>query len=172
MPADVAALSYGSNYTWPESKGANRYRRGMYTFFKRTAPHPDLTTFDCPDGITTTVARSASNTPLQALTTLNNESFVEASQAMARRVLAEPLADDAARIERIFRLCVARPMTSDERLAFQGLLAECRSWYKGHDDDARRLAGKRTVAVGRTESASWVATARIIMNLDEFLTRE
>ena len=87
MPADIAELSYANNFKWNESQGEDRYRRGMYTFFKRTAPHPNLMTFDCPDANTTCVERRTSNTPLQALTTLNNETFIEAAQAMARRAL-------------------------------------------------------------------------------------
>jgi hypothetical protein len=83
MPPDVAALSYANNFTWKTSEGADRYRRGMYTFFKRTAPHPELMTFDCPDANLTNVRRTVSNTPLQALTTLNAEAFTEAAQALA-----------------------------------------------------------------------------------------
>ena len=83
----MAALSYANNFKWKTSPGEDRYRRGMYTFFKRTAPHPNLTTFDCPDANTTKVKRDISNSPLQPLTLLNNMTFVEASQALARRLL-------------------------------------------------------------------------------------
>ena len=86
LPAGVAALSYSNNFKWKASEGEQRYRRGLYTFFKRTAPHPNLITFDCPDSNTTNVRRRTSNTPLQALTMLNNEVFVEASRAFARRL--------------------------------------------------------------------------------------
>ncbi|MEE3220715.1 MAG: DUF1549 and DUF1553 domain-containing protein, partial [Planctomycetota bacterium] len=72
MPPDIAALSYANNFKWNTSKGDDRYRRGMYTFFKRTAPHPNLTTFDCPDANTAKVKREISNTPLQSLALLNN----------------------------------------------------------------------------------------------------
>ena len=65
IPEGIDALSYAGNFKWTTSKGEDRYRRGMYTFFKRTAPHPDLTTFDCPDANTTNVKRTVSNTPLQ-----------------------------------------------------------------------------------------------------------
>ncbi|MCH8829331.1 MAG: DUF1553 domain-containing protein, partial [Planctomycetes bacterium] len=123
MPADVAALSYAGNFRWSTSKGADRYRRGMYTFFKRTSPHPNLMTFDCPDSNTTNVQRRMSNTPLMALATLNNIVFVESAQAMVKRVLTEAgLKTDAQKIRRIFRRCVARPPTTAETAGFQRLL--------------------------------------------------
>ncbi len=173
MPADVAALSYANNFKWNTSKGEDRYRRGMYTFFKRTAPHPNLTTFDCPDSNTTCVERRVSNTPLQALTTLNNEVYVEASRALARRVLDEQHADDAGRLSRAFRLCVTRPPGSSEMAGFADLLATARTWYKAHGDDAGKLVGSYTTKSASTdESAAWVATCRIMLNMDEFITRE
>jgi mono/diheme cytochrome c family protein len=173
MPADVAALSYANNFKWKASQGADRFRRGMYTFFKRTAPHPNLVTFDCPDSNTTCVQRRASNTPLQALTTLNNEVFVEASQALARRVLGETHADDQSRLARAFRLCVARHPGPKELAGFDGLLKVARKWYSSHADDAKSLVGNYpTKGTAAAESAAWVATCRIMLNMDEFITRE
>ena len=173
MPADVAALSYANNFKWKASQGEDRFRRGMYTFFKRTAPHPNLTTFDCPDSNTTCVERRASNTPLQALTTLNNEVFVEASQAMARRLVSESHANDRVRLVRAFRLCVARPPNSQEIRGFTKLLGAAREWYTSHGDDAKKLVGRyATEGAGMDETAAWVATCRIMLNMDEFITRE
>ncbi len=74
---------------WKPSEGPDRYRRGMYTFFWRSAPHPGLTVFDAPDAGTTCTRRNRSNTPLQALTLLNDQAYVEFAQGLARRVLAE-----------------------------------------------------------------------------------
>ena len=108
LPAGIADLSYAGNFKWTTSTGEDRHRRGMYTFFKRTAPHPNLTTFDCPDANLTCVERRTSNTPLQALVTLNNESFLEASQAFAKRLLNRSATDDSTRLTQAFRLCVAR----------------------------------------------------------------
>jgi hypothetical protein len=84
LPPEVAAISYANNFKWKASVGEDLYRRGLYTFFKRTAPYPDLMVFDCPDANVTAIRRSASNTPLQALTTLNGETFIEAARALAR----------------------------------------------------------------------------------------
>ncbi|MFQ5734650.1 MAG: DUF1553 domain-containing protein [Planctomycetaceae bacterium] len=174
MPPDVAALSYAGNFKWKTSTGEDRYRRGIYTFFKRTAPHPNLTTFDCPDSNTTNVKRRASNTPLMALTTLNNVVFVEASQAMAKRILTEKrLQTDEDRLKQAVRSCIARPPSEKEIAAFHNLLEDSRRWYAGHPKEAAKLVGGyQPKTVKPSEAAAWVATCRIIMNMDEFLTRE
>ncbi len=173
MPEDIAALSYANNFKWKTSEGEDRFRRGMYTFFKRTAPHPNLTTFDCPDANTTCVERRTSNTPLQALTMLNNDIYLEAAQAMARRALQAEASDDRARIEQALRWCIARPPTTDEIAAFAELLSESRGWYAERAEEAKATAGPYAVEnVPAAEGAAWVATLRMMMNLDEFLTRE
>jgi hypothetical protein len=145
----------------------------MYTFFKRTAPHPDLTTFDCPDSNKTCVERASSNTPLQALTTLNNVVFSESAQGLARRVLAEPGLDDSGRLALAFQQCVARRPSESETAGFRGLLTAAREHYGLHAEEAQAAAGS-TVPEGVpvAEAAAWSATARIILNLDEFITRE
>jgi len=173
MPADVAALSYANNFKWKTSEGADRYRRGMYTFYKRTAPHPNLTTFDCPDANITCVQRSASNTPLQALTTLNNVVFVEASQAMAQRMLMLDLADDSARLSEAVRQSIVRPPTNAELRQFNDLLVESRAWYGEHQEAAEQLVGEYKVeGASMAENAAWITVCRILLNLDAFLTRE
>jgi hypothetical protein len=172
LPAGVAALSYANNFKWKTSAGADRYRRGMYTFFKRTAPHPNLLAFDCPDSNTTCVERRDSNTPLQALTTLNNEVFVEASQALAARVLSRP-GSTRERLQQAFRLCVARVATDVEQDQLTRLLATSRQWYAGHQDQAKQMVGKTPAdGVAADVNAAWIAVARILLNMDEFLTRE
>lgn len=172
LPAGVAALSYANNFKWKTSQGDDRYRRGMYTFFKRTAPHPNLVAFDCPDSNTTCVDRRDSNTPLQALTTLNNEVFVEASQALAARVLSHP-GSAQERLQHAFRLCVARSPNTTELDQLNGLLTKCQQWYADHLDQAAQLIGQRPAkSVSADVNAAWVAVARTLLNMDEFLTRE
>jgi mono/diheme cytochrome c family protein len=172
LPPDIAELSYANNFKWTASTGDDRYRRGMYTFFKRTAPHPNLSTFDCPDSNTTCIERRTSNTPLQALTTLNNEVFAEAAQAMAGRVLAAA-ADDTARLTLALRWCIARPPSADELSAFGELLTASRQWYTSHATEAQAAVGSfKPEGANAEEAAAWVATVRIMINLDEFLTRE
>ncbi len=166
MPPEVAAVSYANNFRWNESKGEDRYRRGMYTFFKRTAPYPDLMTFDCPDANVASVRRNVSNTPLQALTTLNAATFSEAATALAKRLLASPAANtDAARLEQAFRLCLIRAPRPDEVSVLEELLEQSRAYYAAHEAEATQLAGT-------IETAAWSATTRILLNTDEFITRE
>ncbi|MFO1045083.1 MAG: PSD1 and planctomycete cytochrome C domain-containing protein [Planctomycetaceae bacterium] len=173
LPPGIAELSYAGNFRWEPSKGEDRYRRGMYTFFKRTAPHPNLTMFDCPDANLTCVERRTSNTPLQALTSLNNETFSETSRAFARRLLTTAASDDRTRLSNAIRLSVARPPRDSELTALAELLKSAREWYRTHPDQARQLVGADAApAVSADENAAWIATARILINLDEFITRE
>jgi hypothetical protein len=203
MPPDLAALSYANNFTWQESTGPDRHRRGMYTFFKRTIPHPTLMTFDCPDANLTCVLRSVSNTPLQALTVLNETAFVEAARALAVRLLAAPVPDavdaDRARLARAIELCLCRPARDAELDRLAGLLAEARAHYVADPAAAAALAGDAaapqadaaapagspapsadtpaaaapvTTTADTAETAAWMATVRVLLNLDEFITRE
>lgn len=172
MPADIAALSYAGNFSWKTSTGADRYRRGLYTFFKRTAPHPDLTTFDCPDANLTNVKRTVSNTPLQALTTLNAESFAEAAQALAVRALALP-GTDANRLALAFRLCLTRNATTAEVKALLKLLEDARAHYRTKQEEALSAIGSHAAqGISTDENAAWVSVTRILLNMDEFITRE
>ncbi|MCA1963678.1 MAG: PSD1 and planctomycete cytochrome C domain-containing protein [Prosthecobacter sp.] len=172
MPADIAALSYAGNFKWQTSTGADRYRRGLYTFFKRTAPHPDLTTFDCPDANLTNVRRTVSNTPLQALTTLNAESFAEAAQALAARALAQPGSDES-RLAHAFQLCLTRPAAEKETAALRTLLEDSRQHYQAHPEEAAAAIGPHAAKdIPAAENAAWVAVTRILLNMDEFITRE
>ncbi|MCB1278031.1 DUF1553 domain-containing protein, partial [Prosthecobacter sp.] len=175
IPEGVDALSYAGNFKWTTSKGEDRYRRGMYTFFKRTAPHPDLTAFDCPDANTTNVKRTVSNTPLQALTTLNAEAFAEAAQALAARVLNDSsLKDDTSRLTRAFRLCVSRSPSANELASLQKLLDESRYTYQnGPAEDVKSVISSPVEpGISNIETAAWTATTRIVLNTDEFITRE
>jgi hypothetical protein len=173
IPPGVAALSYANNFKWNTSKGEERYRRGLYTFFKRTSPHPNLITFDCPDSNTTNLRRRTSNTPLQALTMMNNEVFVEASQAFAKRVLELDATDEQQRMRQALRFCIGREPEETEVARFVHLLEESRTYYGTNPSSAKNLIGKHLPeGVGAPEAAAWVTVARTALNLDEFITRE
>ena len=173
LPPGITDLSYAGNFRWNESQGEDRYRRGMYTFFKRTAPHPNLIVFDCPDANLTHVERQTSNTPLQALTTLNEVAFVEASRALARRMLARACADDNERLAAAWRVCLARPAAEAERSELAGLLTEAQRWYAEHLDQAQQLiAADSAPGTSPERNAAWITVSRILLNLDEFLTRQ
>ncbi|MEM1225396.1 MAG: PSD1 and planctomycete cytochrome C domain-containing protein [Planctomycetota bacterium] len=174
IPPSVTDLTYNSSFKWETSAGPDRYRRGMYTYFKRTAPHPNLITFDCPDSNVTSVQRDRSNTPIGALVTLNNDTFVEAAQAMAEQVLLHSTSnDDVGRLRYALRRCIARDPDDDEIGDFLHLLHDCRRWYEVHPDSATELISRhRVTGVSKTENAAWVSTLRMVLNLDEFITRE
>lgn len=173
LPPGVAELSYAGNFKWNTSKGEDQFRRGMYTFFKRTSPHPNLTTFDCPDANTTCVDRQSSNTPLQALILLNNAVYTEAARSFGRNLLQmDRNLSDAERLNVAFLRCVSRPMTGSEAGQFGSLLEASREWYATHPDAAKKLAGDYLVeGTPPSESAAWTATCRVMLNLDEFITR-
>ena len=174
LPLGIAELSYNGNFKWIVSDETDRYRRGMYTFFKRTAPHPNLITFDCPDANLTCVDRNKSNTPLQALVALNNESFAEAAQSFAKRILgSNETADAKSNLEVAFRICVARRPTDREVSVLFDLLDKSRHWYADHPDEAKALVGGMPIQnIAIQENAAWIATLRVLINLDEFITRE
>jgi hypothetical protein len=147
LPADIAAIGYADSIKWNESEGSGRYRRGLYTFFQRTVPYPMLMTFDAPDSNTTCTRRERSNTPLQALTLLNDGTFFECAQAFSKSLASQPGPREQV-IVNAFKRCLGREPRSEE-------LARLMSFYDTQPSDMR-----------------WVALARTLMNLDEFVTRE
>ncbi len=172
IPADVAALSYANSFKWKTSSGEDKYRRGMYTFYKRTAPDPNLAMFDCPDAAVTSQKRGSSNTPLQALATLQNEVFFGAAKAMAEDLLAGKLPSDQARVDLAFARSFGRSPEKDESDTVLTLLEESRNWYKKNPDQAAELIGEfKCKDVPKEQAAAWISVARIILNTDEFITR-
>jgi mono/diheme cytochrome c family protein len=157
---------------WKPSTGPDRYRRGLYTYFWRSAPHPALTVFDAPDSTTTCTRRNRSNTPLQALTLLNDQAFLELAQGLSERILRER-GDDAEKIRRGFRLCLARsPAPREERLLAR-LLERQVAEFNASPKDALALVADKTVSQAELpHRAAWTMIARVLLNLDEFITRE
>ena len=171
QPAGVYAFTQ-RRASWPTSKGADRYRRGMYTFFMRSAPHPMLTTFDAPNFNTTCTRRPRSNTPLQSLTLANDEAFVEFAQALGRR-LHESGNGDPQRIRLAYRFCFSRPPTDFEGERVIRFLEEQRKEFRRSPADATEVSGAKGVAESvAVERAVWTMVARLLFNLDEFITRE
>jgi hypothetical protein len=161
------------NKNWKPATGPDRYRRGMYTYFWRSAPHPGLTVFDAPDSTTTCTRRNRSNTPLQALTLLNDQAYLEFAQGLATRVLREVKTDDAERLRYAFGLCVARSPSGREQKILADLLTRQRTDFAADAQAARLLVpAQLPVQTNATEFAAWTAVARVLLNLDEFITRE
>jgi hypothetical protein len=173
QPAGISELTYAGSARWLESTGADRYRRGMYTWFQRTSPYPMLMTFDAPDSNLCCVRRERSNTPLQALTLLNDTTFFECAQALGRRIVAEQPGTPAERIRHGFRLCLAREPAPGELLRLGQLFDELLAVSRKNPTEAAKLAGNvKQAAADTADVAAWVALARTILNLDEFVTRE
>jgi hypothetical protein len=173
QPPGISELTYAGSARWVESTGADRHRRGLYTWFQRTSPYPMLMTFDAPDSNLCCVRRERSNTPLQALTLLNDTVFVECARALGRRVLAEKTGPPEERIRHAVRLCLSREPTEGELTRLSQLFEELRAQCRAKPAEAARLAGAATPADGdAAEAAAWVALARALLNLDEFVTRE
>ena len=147
---------------WKADIGPNRYRRGLYTFFWRATPYAFLMTFDGSGGVQTCTRRMRSNTPLQALTLLNDPAFVEIARGLASRILDDGRSprDDGDRIDYAFLLCLGRHPRDAERRALEGYLKAGRSPSK----ESQRSAS--------TPPPEWIGLARILLNLDEFVTRE
>ncbi|NQV28032.1 MAG: DUF1553 domain-containing protein, partial [Rhodopirellula sp.] len=158
---------------WPESKGDDRYRRGLYTYFWRSSPYPMLPTFDAPDANGTCTRRNRSNTPLQALTLANDEAFMEFAKALSDRILKEASDYDEARIRFAFDAVLARQPTDFEKDRLLAFVEIQRQHFETHAGDARNAASThRSATVDEASSATWTAVARVILNLDEFITRE
>lgn len=175
IPGNVGDTAYGG-FSWPETKGEDRYRRGLYTFWKRSLPFPALSAFDVPSGETACPRRVRSNTPLQALTTLNEKTFVEAAQALALRVLKEGGADDLTRARYAFRLCTSRQPSSKE---LELLLKFWREQYGHFENDtaaAVKVAApdlaRMPADVNLHKVAAWAMVSRALLNLDETITKE
>ncbi|MSU24703.1 MAG: DUF1549 domain-containing protein [Opitutus sp.] len=157
QPDGVMNLGQSSR-PWIASTGHDRYRRGLYTHYWRATPHPAAAVFDAADSFSACTRRLRSNTPLQALTLLNDQQFFEFAGALAKRVLAEGGNDDSARLDYAFRLCVARPPAPKERTRLLALLADLRT--------------PRATDPAASEAEAWTTIARVLLNLDETITRE
>lgn len=173
LPPGVAELSYANNFKWKTSDGEDAYRRGMYTFFKRTSPYPNLISFDCPDSNTSRLQRDVSNTPLQALITLNNRVFFEAAQSLAKQVLEEGGMTDHEKLHYAIQKVLTRKAHDSEIKRFEALLSESRSYYATHPNDAKQVTSQHQSDTHPVaENAAWVVTLRMLTNLDEFIVRD
>jgi mono/diheme cytochrome c family protein len=161
---------------WKTSAGADRYRRGIYTFFQRSAPYPALIVFDAPDGNSSCTRRIRSNTPLQALTLLNDEAFLELASGLAGRVVNEADVGDRERLRTAFRLCLAREPSPAEAKRLEQYHALQLKEYRSLPADAQALLGQSGGSSATSDDdavrAAWLAVARVLLNLDEFITRE
>ncbi len=156
--------------TWTTSPGADRYRRGLYTWIWRLTPHPMLALFDAPDASMACTRRDRSNTPVQALTMLNDPTFVESARGLARKVLAAQ-GDARARLDRAFAICFGRPPSEREAKVLLELLGRELAELHARAEDAGKIAGPGDAADAEP-LAAWTVVCRALLGLDEFVTRE
>ena len=161
---------------WKESAGDALYRRGLYTFWRRTMLYPTFQIFDAPSREFCSVNRPRTNTPLQALVTLNDPAYVEAARNFGERILTEGGNDDATRLTFAFTKATSREPNQAELTILQETLAEQRAEYRANAELAKQLVanGKSAPKAGAdpAELAAWTAVANILLNLDETITRE
>ena len=177
-PQPQGCMNLGqSRRKWTASSGEDRYRRAVYTYRWRATPHPALNVFDTPDAFASCTRRIRSNTPLQALTLLNDPAFFEISQGFAERLIQEGGNTDETRIEMGFRLCLARKPSAHEVSILKSFLNKQRTLYTDVDTKTLTLVAQRTNGPvvpesDRSEQAAWTMLARVLLNLDETITRE
>jgi hypothetical protein len=168
QPPGVSTEGAYGPLEWKVSDGADRYRRGLYTFSKRTAPYAMFTTFDAPTGEACIARREVSNTPLQSLALLNDVVFVETAQALGRMIAAQR-SDDQARAAYLFRRCLTRPPDADDLASLFLFYRTQKARFEKKELDAAALAGAGDGDVN--ERAAWTAAARALLNLDETITK-
>jgi hypothetical protein len=168
QPPGVSTEGAYGQLQWKVSTGEDRYRRGLYTFTKRTTPYAMAATFDAPSGEFCTARREVSNTPLQSLTLLNDPVFTEAAQALGRLTAAKP-GTEAEKVEFLFRRCLTRPPVGDETAMLVKFYERQKQRFAAKELDAAAVAGPGEGDAA--ERAAWAALARALLNVDEAITK-
>ena len=173
-PSLGLSAAFGSSLDWKTSEGEDRYRRALYVEWRRTSPYPSMATFDAPNREVCTIRRPRSNTPLQALVTLNDPVYVEAAQALGRR-MNEGVGSTAEKLRYGFRLCLARPPEEIELKRLVKFYETAKADYTKKPEQAKKLAGlddsKKAPSGDPIELAAWTAVGNVLLNLDETLMR-
>jgi hypothetical protein len=176
IPDGAMAVSFRSRSVWETSKGEDKYRRGMYTFWKRSVPYPSMSVFDAPNADMSCTRRARSNSPLQALTTLNDAVFMEAAQSLALRMWNEGGADERAKMIYGFRLCTGRRPDEYELNRLLALLRKQQERFAGDTAAAVYVSSpdlnNLPSGVDLHKLAPWTIVARVLLNLDETITRQ
>jgi hypothetical protein len=176
QPAGLWQAAFnGADRTWATSAGEDRYRRAIYTFWRRTVPYPSLATFDAPSREICSMRRIRTNTPLQAFVTLNDPVYVEAAQALARRLVREGGTSVEDRVRFGLRLCLARPAHPQQVDELAALYRNMADHYREHSAEAEKTAtdplGKLPADMNAGELAAWTVVANVLLNLDGVLTK-
>ncbi len=175
QPDGLWKAAFNGERTYTTSQGEDKYRRGLYTIWRRTVPYPSMAAFDAPSREACTIRRIPTNTPLQAYVTLNDPVYVEAAQALARRMIREGGGDTSTRIRYGLSLVQSRPATEAAANALEKLYASEFARYSQDSAAARKLAteplGPLPQGVPEAEAAAWTAVANILLNLDGVLMK-
>jgi hypothetical protein len=164
MPHQPSDFYKGKNesWTWSPSEGDDRFRRGLYTFWRRTSLHPMFAIFDASTREECSVARPRTNTPLQALVTMNDPTFVEAARQFAVRITKEGPGDVAGRLRFAFQTALVREPSAVEHQVLQRQYEALKARYEGQPQAATALVGP----TGGAEQAAWMGLATVLLNLD------
>nr|MBP7951559.1 DUF1553 domain-containing protein [Verrucomicrobiales bacterium] len=172
-PSSGLSAAFGGGLDWQPSTGEDRFRRALYTEWRRTSPYPSMATFDAPNREVCTLRRGRTNTPLQALVTLNDPVFVEAAQALARRLTTA--ADPDAKLTLAFRLVLARPPSAKERQRLRLLQAQVLETFQADPKSAVAMAtdpiGPVPTGAEPADLAAWTTVCGVLLNLDETLMK-
>ena len=174
QPDGLWQAAFNGQRTYPTSSGEDRYRRGLYTFWRRTTPNPSMSTFDAPSREICTLRRFPTNTPLQALVTLNDPAYVEMAQALGRRIVNQGGATTASRIRYGLELVLGRPPTAGQAAALSELFAQEAARYKADAAAAKKMAteplGALPSGFDSGEMAAWTVVSNVLLNMDAVLT--
>jgi mono/diheme cytochrome c family protein len=169
QPALGISAAFGSGIDWQTSTGEDRYRRALYTMWRRSNPYPSMATFDAPNREVCTVRRSRTNTPLQALVTLNDPVYLEAAQALARKIVTGGGSTTPERARYAFRLCLSRPPHDSELARLVQLYEQAFGRLQPQPEQARKLAAES--GGPPAELAAWTVVGNVLLNLDEMLMK-
>ncbi len=173
QPGNLWQAAFNGERTYPTSTGEDRYRRGIYTFWRRTVPYPSMQAFDAPSREACTIRRISSNTPLQAFVTLNDPCFVEAAQGLAKRMAAFTGTTEE-KINHAMLICLARPATPAELKPLAALYESERANYLSRPVETGKLIGEMAAKTDPAKAADLAAltlVANVLLNLDAVLTR-
>ncbi len=175
QPDGVWQVVYSGD-KWETSKGEDKYRRGLYTFWRRTSPYPSMVSFDAPSGEFCVVRRTRSNTPLQALTLLNDPVYLECAQALAKRMLTDGGATAEQRAAFGLRACLAREPKKGEAKQLAALAAKQLARYREDVESAAKFmkfaGAEAKEKIDAAELAAWTVVANVLLNLDEFVMKQ
>lgn len=175
QPPGLWQAAFNGERTWSTSNGEDRYRRGLYTFWRRTVPYPSMATFDAPSRETCSIRRVRTNTPLQALVTMNDPVYVEAAQALARRIVREGGSNVEDQARYALRLCLCRPPNDEQASQIAELQQSESRHYRQDKKAAEQLAtdplGPLPAGHSASELAAWTVVANVLLNMDAVLTK-